>query len=222
MLHPSTPTKADDGIERLKQSLFVKWSIQFPSRDSAWSPSRRDPNRVEDKILAVIQFLYFRDGALQVAVEQFEKCAGTVYSKWQFKPRGEPDMIPSREGVESTVKRDFLRKRGQLEGSAVKEVTESLWWNLSQIADRVKAGEKFPLPTVPSIESEYLTHNYSSEKTLMKCQSPKPPRSKPRLKKWIRLANNPLSCNGFDPKATPMLRLQPISFLHRTTSQTRT
>jgi len=160
MLHPSTPTKAgkaDDGIERLKQSLSAKWGIQFPVKDSTWSPSRRDPNRVEDRILAVIQFLYFRDGALHYAIEQFEKTATTVYSKWQFKPRGEADVLPSREGPESAVKRDFLHKCAQLEESAIKELTESLWLNLSLIKDRVKAGEKFLMLTMPSIESRHYT-----------------------------------------------------------------
>ena len=157
MLHPSTPTragKADDGIEQLKQSLSAKWGIQFPTRDPAWSPSRRDPNRREDRISAVIQYLYFRDGALGYAIEQFEKNARAVYSQWQIKPRAEPDLLPSMESMGHGVTQDFLHRRRAFEGDALRDITESLWWNLSQIADRVKAGEKFPAPIVPSIESE--------------------------------------------------------------------
>lgn len=159
MLHPSTPTKADDGIERLKQSLSAKWGIQFPNRDSAWSPSRRDPNRVEEKILAIIQFLYFREGALHHAIEQFEKTAATINSQWQYKPRGEAGVIPSRgEGRdltrESAVKQDFLHKRAPLEESAIKDLTESLWHHLCITAERVKGGEKYAMPVMPSIESQ--------------------------------------------------------------------
>lgn len=159
MLHPQTPTKADDGIERLKQSLSTQWGIRFPSRDSAWSPSRRDPNRVEDKILAVIQFLYFREGALHYAIGEFKKRAATIYSQWQFKPRGETGVIPSRDegrnvNIASAVKRGFLHKRVPLEENATKELTECLWHHLSTTAERVKVGERFAIPVLPSIESK--------------------------------------------------------------------
>ena len=71
MLNPKTPTKADDEIEKLKRSLSAKWGIQFPVRDLTWSPSRSNLGLVEEKILTCIQFLYFRDGALHHAIEQF-------------------------------------------------------------------------------------------------------------------------------------------------------
>lgn len=145
---PETPTKADDGIEKLKQSLSAKWGIQFPARDSTWSPSRSNLSLVEEKILTRIQFLYFRDGALRHAIEQFEKHASTLCSQWQFKPRAEVDVLPLREY--STLKKDFLQKRDQLDRGTIKELTEVLWHQLNQVADRVKKGEKFPIPTVES------------------------------------------------------------------------
>ena len=148
MLSPKTPTKADDGIEQLKQSLSAKWGIQLPARDSAWSPSKLDLTRMEDRILACMQFLYFREGALYHAIEQFEKYAVTLCSEWQFKPRAEVNVLPSREG--SALKRDFLRKRGELDHDGVKGLTQSLWHNLNEVAERVKKGEKFAMPTVES------------------------------------------------------------------------
>lgn len=59
-------------------------------------------------------------------------------------------MVPTHEASESGLKRDFLHKRAQLGDDAVKDLTESLWNNLSQVAERVKKGERFPKPTVES------------------------------------------------------------------------
>ena len=150
MLNPKTPTKADDGIEQLKQSLSAKWGIQFPVRDSKWSPSHRNPSLVEEKIAHRIQFLYFQDGALRHAIEQFERHAFTLYSQWQSKPRAEVDVLPSRESEDSALKKDFLHKRSQLEGDEVEKLKEILWLQLSEVVDRVKRGEKFPVPTLES------------------------------------------------------------------------
>ena len=151
MLHPTTPSKADNDIEGFKTSLNAKWGIKFPPRDLILSPSRRDLSRLEDKIHERIRFLYFqKDGSLDHAIHQFERHAETVYSYWRFKPQGEIDVVPTREASESGLKRDFLHKRVPLGDDAVKDLTESLWNSLSQIAERVKKGEKFPMPTVES------------------------------------------------------------------------
>lgn len=90
------------------------------------------------------------------AIDQFEKHAATVYSDWQFKPRGELGVVPTREASKSGLKKDFLHKRTPLGDAAVKDLTDSLWNNLSQIAERVKKGEKFPKPQVQSEDCELL------------------------------------------------------------------
>ena len=153
MLHPTTPSKADNDIESLKISLNAKWGIKFPPRDLVLSPSRRDLTRTEDRILVCMQFLYWKDGSLGYAIDQFEKHAASVYTHWQFKPRGESDVIPTREASKSGLKKDFLHKRAPLGEAVVKDLTESLWNNLSQIAERVKKGEKFPKPLIESEDS---------------------------------------------------------------------
>lgn len=143
-----TPSKADAGIENIKTTLSAKWGIQLPARDSAWSPSRRDPNRVEDKIVAFIQFLYFtkppQEGALDYALDQFDKKAVQIVSKWQFKPYGDSDVLPSLEASASALKQDFLRKRPTLSETAITELTETLKHFLNLVIDRVKAGKEFP------------------------------------------------------------------------------
>lgn len=157
MLHPTTPSKADNDIESLKTSLSAKWGIKFQPRDLVWSPSRRDLSRLEDRIHERIRFLYFqKDGSLDHAIHQFERHAATVYSHWQFKPRGELDVVPTLEASESGLKSDFLHKRAPLGDDAVKDLTESLWNNVSQVAERVKKGEKFPKPLVESKGSQLL------------------------------------------------------------------
>ncbi len=156
MLHPTTPSKADNDIESLKTSLSAKWGLKFPSGDFMLSPSRRDLSRTEDRILLCMQYLYWKDGALGYAINAFEKHAATVYSHWQFKPRGELDVVPTREASKRGLKKDFLHKRAPLGDAAVKDLTESLWSNLSQIAERVKKGEKFPKPLVESEDCKLL------------------------------------------------------------------
>ena len=139
---PITPSKVDDGIERVKQSLSTKWGIRFPVRDP--TPSKRDRRLVEEKILDLIQFLYFKGGALDCAIEQFEKNAVHIVSQWHFKPHGEPDVLPALAHSKSALRQDFLKKQPELSPQAVTGLTESLKYFLSLEVDRVKAGDKFP------------------------------------------------------------------------------
>ena len=156
MLHPTTPSTADNDIEVYKNSLSAKWGIKFPPRDLGWSPSRRDLSRLEDKILNCMQYLYFKAGALKYAIDQFERHAAIVYSDWQFKSRGDLNVVPTREASENGLKRDFLHKRAPLGDDTVKDLTESLWNNLNQIVERVKKGEEFPMPPAESKDRKFL------------------------------------------------------------------
>ena len=155
---PRTPSKADDGIESLKLSLTAKWGIQFPERGSTWSPSHRDPNRSEDKIHNLIQFLYFRDAvALGTAISNFEGNAINVHSEWQYKAKAEVDVIPHRATSRNRQEGNFLRKQTNISAATVKELTESLLHHVSSIADRVKRGEKFS--KVDVVRSEHFRHS---------------------------------------------------------------
>lgn len=139
MLHPSTPSKADDKIEEIKLSLAQKWGINLPPRDINWSPSRRDPNRLEDKILSRIQYLYFKGGALAIAVDEFENRAKAIYSEWRYKPRADSSVLPTCPGGDS-----YLRRRDLPDEGAVQLLTETLLLCLDQVSDRVRSGERFP------------------------------------------------------------------------------
>lgn len=93
--------------------------------------------------MARIQFLYFKEGALAFAIDEFEKRAITIYSDWQYKPRGDADVLPIYDPP--ALKQDFLRRRRPLEEGAVRLLTESLLISLDQITDRVRSGEKFAI-----------------------------------------------------------------------------
>ena len=99
---------------------------------------------MEEQILDLIQFLYFKEGALDYAIEQFEKNAVQIVSQWHFKPHGEPDVLPSFAHSKSALRQDFLKKQHELSPQAVTELTESLKHSLSLGVGRVKAGDKFP------------------------------------------------------------------------------
>ena len=155
---PTTPSKVDDGIEKIKQSLSTKWGIRFPLRDAIVSPSKKDMTLVEEKILVLIQMLYFREGALEYAIAQFERNAAQVVSEWQFKPHAEPDVLLSLPQSQSALKQDFLRKRDDLPPKAVKQLTENLRQCLKSVADRVRAGDN--ILEVPSVQHHPSSDDY--------------------------------------------------------------
>ena len=141
---PQTPSKVDDEIERIKLSLHTKWGIRFPVRDA--TPSKRDMSRVENRIVSLIQFLYFNGRALDHAIERFEENAVQIASQWQFKPHGESDVLPVRAHSESALQQDFLKRSQEFSPQEVTELTKSLEGFLKSAKDRVRAGEKFQSP----------------------------------------------------------------------------
>lgn len=171
---PKTPSKANDGIENIKRTLSADWGIQLSARGSGWSPAKRDHSRVEDKIDVRIQFLYFQkppqDGALDYALNEFEKNAVLVISKWQFKPHGEADVVPSLGPSKSALKQDFLKKRPALSENAITELTKSLSHFLDLTFYRVKAGEEFP----KSVKSEDEKSHFCFQLRLPETISDKP------------------------------------------------
>lgn len=211
---PQTPSKADAGIENIKKLLSTKWGIQLPARDSTWSPSKRDLNRVEDKIVAFIQFLYFKkppqEGALDYALNQFEKNAVQIISKWHFKPYGDPDVLPSLEASKSALHQEFLKKRPALSEKAITELTENLKHFLDLTVDQVKAGKKFP----KSIKNEGNKSHFCFLLRLAETISDKPiptnevSPTKPNLSKrhsslalWLRSKREPGPAKGEVPPA---------------------
>ncbi len=195
---PRTPSKADDGIERVKQSLSTRWGIRFPVRHA--TPSKRNKTLVEEKILDLIQFLYFKEGALDHAIGQFERNAPQIVSHWQFKPHGESDVLPSLAHAESALKQDFLKKRHDLLPQAVTELTESLKDFLRNVADRVKAGERFPRPVKDEGKNSYLPST-TLPSSLKMFQMSQLPRMSSRLPSLTCRNTSRASRNGCERRA---------------------
>ena len=166
---PKTPSKADADteIEDIKKSLTAKWRIEFPARDSTWSPSRRDPKRVEDRISARIQLLFFKDKRkLYSILKQFDKNAIQIESKWQFKPHAERDVVPSSETPNSALRQEFLKKRSTLSEDAIKELTKNLEHCLRPTADQATAVEKYLKPVKPEGQKSHSCYQLRLTKTL--------------------------------------------------------
>ena len=196
---PQTPSKVDDGIERVKQLLSAKWGIRFPARANLpTTPSKRDLSLAEEKISSLIQFLYYRErGALDHAIEQFEQNAFHIKSQWRFKPHGEPDVLPSLARSQSALRQDFLKRRPVFSPQETIELTECLRDSLKKVVDRVKVGEKFPA----CISTEGSSATLSQRTRLRLCQITQLPKVKSPKSITAFQSLCQIQSNGSNPKA---------------------
>lgn len=152
MVTPLTPSKkGNNEVSRIIDDLSDQWGLYFPPRDQTWSPSCARAGSAEDRIPIKINFLYWTDeNALNHVLHDFDKHALESCSKWNYKPKGQRDVIPSCIPTESAVRRDaFLRKDGHHK-EALNEIMQSLDRITKDVVDRVKKGERFPALTLPS------------------------------------------------------------------------
>lgn len=145
---PHTPTKADDGIPLIVRSLSAKWGLQIPPRDAQWSPARDSrPELVEDQVHGRIRYLYYQNrDALQYAIDRFEKHAILAFSQWQFKPRGDLNVLPIRSEHASALRRDSFLKRSEITEDIAAELTQSLLRILTEVRTRVMANVDYKDP----------------------------------------------------------------------------
>lgn len=141
---PRTPTKANDEITKITNSLAARWHLQFPARDATYSPSKvKDPSRPEEQVMNCLRFLVFKDPkGLADALERFEKHAETVFSLWKFKSRADQDVIPRRLPAESSLQRDTLLRRSEITETTADELMKSLLHNLILAAEHVKQTQR--------------------------------------------------------------------------------
>lgn len=145
---PRTPTKSrDDGINTIAKKLCAKWGLKLPIRDTPWSPSKiSHPGAIEEKVLARIRFLYFKDReALDEAVKQFEDHAPYIYSEWFFKPQAELNVLPSLAPSDSALRRETALRRDDVTVSAcvAAALAENLLHCLDQAAELVRLRVEF-------------------------------------------------------------------------------
>lgn len=139
MLPPRTPTKAEDNLEKIKQDLKLRWNLQFPERDSSWSPSKvKEPKPVGDQVLGRLIFLNHKDkSGLDNAIKTFEKQAETINSQWKFKPRADQSVIPRRLPSESALTQAFISNRPTISDAAATELMQCLLHILTHAVDQV-------------------------------------------------------------------------------------
>ena len=151
---PITPSKADDGIERIKRDLEAKWGFRFPQRDITWSPSKADPRASADRAQTALQYLYWRSGtdkaALHSALAEFDHHAQTIKSQWVFKPKAESNVLPTSRNPSNFLSRqDLLPPEGQ------EQLMVCLYAKLKSWADKIKSGQSYTAPgdVVDSVET---------------------------------------------------------------------
>ena len=140
MVPPKTPSKADDGLNKIVTSLEARWNLQFPVRDSTWSPSKvQEPKPVGEQVLSRLIFLNHKDkDGLRNAIESFEKQAPTIGSRWTFKPRADHDTVPSRLPSESPLAQSFLSHRPPITDAMATELMQLLLHILTLTVDQAK------------------------------------------------------------------------------------
>ena len=164
MQHTGTPKKANDGIEDFKNHLSARYGLIFPPRDPTWSPSKKDPSSIAEKIHQLVRFLHFKGsgesgaesingpGALDYVLLLIERQMPSIQSRWVFKPRAQPDVLPVRGMNESVLQKDFIRRRQELDQGQQKELMSCVHVKLHQVAECVKKGQstylwhEIPLP----------------------------------------------------------------------------
>lgn len=151
---PTTPNKADDGIEQIKRDLEIKWGFRFSQRDLTWSPQKADPKSSADRAQTALQYLYFRSGtdkaALTFALAEFDRHAQAIKSRWVFKPKADSHVLPT-----SRHPGDFVSRQDILPPEAQEQLMACLYAKLKSAADKIKSGQPYTAPgsVVDSVES---------------------------------------------------------------------
>ena len=142
---PSTPSsnQADADIYNIVLDLNQQWKLQLPIRDSTWSPSKSCSKSSDQQIHSCIRFLYFKDrSTLDDSIEQFRRHASVLKSDWQFKPRAEADLLPTRTRQQSATREQALAAEVAISEKESTELKECLLAKLKPAYETAKRGKK--------------------------------------------------------------------------------
>lgn len=184
MVGPQTPTRPDDGIQRITLDLSAKWGLRFPQQVDQ-SPAKRDRNRPEEQVLSRLRWLYFHDlrnnqAATQYAIKSFERLAPKLLAGWVPKPLAEQDVLPTRTRSATARHQNFLFQRPPLSESQASDLMQALLRYLDEAIEGIKKGAIF------AIEEE------SQEDVLNSMNTPKI-RKTPSIRKSPRASNTTAS-----------------------------
>ncbi|KAL9027391.1 MAG: hypothetical protein Q9196_004077 [Gyalolechia fulgens] len=147
MVGPETPTRPDDGIQRITLDLSAKWGLRFPPQVRQ-SPAKRDRDRPDEQALSRLRWLYFHDlrnnqAATQYAIQCFERFAPKLLAGWVAKPRAEQDVLPTRTRSATARHQDFLFQKPTPSDSQLSDLMQALLRYLDEAIDGIKKGAVF-------------------------------------------------------------------------------
>ncbi|KAL8840797.1 MAG: hypothetical protein Q9176_003644 [Flavoplaca citrina] len=140
----NTPTKADNEIWEIQRDLSSKWGLRFP-QPGLRSPAKRRRDLPEEKALDRLRYLYFHDlksnqTAKDHAIYRFEETARNLHAGWVAKPKGDPDVLPTRTRSGARRPDDFLAKQQPLNDEQASDLMQALLRSLTDMMESVKKG----------------------------------------------------------------------------------
>jgi hypothetical protein len=149
MSAPSTPRKKNgDGVNQIVHDLNIKWGLDIPVKTVMESPAKAAKSK-ERQVWSAIRELFFRRmEALLDALLDFENRAKYLESGWTFKPRAEPDVLPSIAVYKSVLPQPPLVRRDD----QVQKLTDVLL----ECLERAKKALYPPTPSSSRVKYPFL------------------------------------------------------------------
>ncbi|KAI4170010.1 MAG: hypothetical protein LQ343_005259 [Gyalolechia ehrenbergii] len=149
MVGPETPTRPDDGIQRITLDLSAKWGLRFPQQ-VLQSPAKRDRDRPDEQVLSRLRWLYFHDlksnqAATQYAIKCFERLAPKLLAGWVAKPLAEQDVLPTRTRSATARHQEFLFQKPTLSDGQASDLMQALLRYLDEAIEGIKKGAVFAI-----------------------------------------------------------------------------
>ncbi|KAL9609212.1 MAG: hypothetical protein Q9167_006010, partial [Letrouitia subvulpina] len=194
MSTPGTPTKADNAIRVITDTITAKWGLQFPPIDTPRSPLQKDRGRPEEKVLSLLQYLYFHDkknadGATDWAISNFEQYALQAHSQWVTKPNADVDVLPRRAlRSESASYRNSLPKKVPLSSEMMDDLMQCLLRFLDEAFIGARRGLRYNINRMngeKGTESD-STSVYTTPKSKRALESQRSPRKSSSHQSKIR------------------------------------
>ncbi|KAL8973519.1 MAG: hypothetical protein Q9197_002229 [Variospora fuerteventurae] len=144
MVAPETPTKGDDGIQRILADLTAKWDLRFPPQ-VLQSPAKRNRDRPEEQVLSRIRYLFYHDknhkqAATADAIKGFEDFAAELLTGWVAKPQADRDVLPTRTRTGTACHHEFLFKKPSLSEEHASDLMQTLLRYLDEAAEGIRKG----------------------------------------------------------------------------------
>ena len=144
---PTTPKRQGEGINQLVIGTNQEWGLNLPLQATLESPSKVSRSTEGDQIYKHVKFLWFKDlERLNKALVEFDRHALSICSDWVFKPKGDPETLPSHTAGYSTMDAQHTRRQIDLGVTDRSKITTLLLQTLKA----ARAGESSDIGLLPS------------------------------------------------------------------------